>query len=68
MTLDDLTRRINEICAANVEAAKVAEIQFNMSIEALAKAIDAADVDKVAAASIVMGRVNSMAKELMGNR
>lgn len=67
MTLDDLTRRINEICSENVETARAAKLQFDMSVEALAKAVDASpDLDKSAAASIVMGRVNRMVSELSG--
>lgn len=65
LTLDDVSRRINEICFSHVENAKRFQEVYASALEKLADDVEAsADIDKNAVASIVMGRVNTMVKEL----
>lgn len=65
VTLDYVSKRINQICTDHVERSKVLIAQFETEAGALAEAVEASsDIDQNAVALIVLGRVNVMAKEL----
>jgi hypothetical protein len=64
LTLDDVSSRINTICADYIEAAQRVKTSYETAIDTLSAAIDASpDLDKDAVASIVLGRIKKMMTE-----